>query len=790
MGCLDVDRIRAWQGGALSGDERHRADQHLSGCVRCRERAASLDGADAGHAHGDDNGASDRAPTDSPRADRAPTDSPRADAAGVDTASPRPLVAKTQPFTGVPSGPIEPGVALPPGTRIGRFVIRRALGTGGMGTVYAAEDPELGRQVALKLLHGGSLGGGAGREAVTAARRIMREARLAARVSHPNVVSIYEVGPFGDQVFIAMELVKGNSLSRWLAGRPRSVAEILDVMVGAGRGLAAAHAAGLVHRDFKPDNVLIGSDGRAQVGDFGLARRRRAGPAAVRKARAKSANRVKLAAERAAGPDTARTAGPDTTRTAGPDATRPTGPQAVRPAPRLAELTSESAAARDLSGTGRIVGTPAYMAPEQHAGGHTDPRTDQFSFCVALYEALYRQRPFAGDSPRALAAEVRSGRVLPPPSGTRVPTSLHRLIVRGLSVHPGDRFASMGELLDALGRDRSRPLRRWAYASLVALVAVVTGLGADRVARERTLAVTRSSFAAAQGQLGRSLDLRYETFTALSDLSYVVPIIREVTGNLDQSDFGLGDEAEDRQRLAELHENLRSADWLTWARASQRGVIGVADYKGRLLFTSAAPERWGDNVRALGAVASAYDQPGGAAGAGHAMVIRGDDPRMVAAGLLGGAPRSGLYVVFARATTLGGAPRAVFVQTIEGRRLLSDVSLGEGTQLALVAPGGAAEGDIPADVLAAGRSARGTTEEVREGGRSWLASSYPLRALGGGDIEIATLVLARPIDAGLAGLFPAARLVLGLLALVLLASTLSAALWARGARLRLTATRP
>ncbi|HTE55551.1 MAG TPA: serine/threonine-protein kinase [Kofleriaceae bacterium] len=628
---------------------------------------------------------------------------------------------------------------MPPGTPIGRFVTRRAIGIGAMGIVYAAEDPELGRQVAIKLLHGAHGSGAA--PTTSAARRIMREARLAARVSHPNVVSIYEVGPFGEQVFIAMELVKGRSLSHWLAARPRSLKEILDVMVAAGRGLDAAHAVGLVHRDFKPDNVLVGDDGRARVSDFGLARRGR------------------LAGERRA--------------------------RRARPGARRREATS----AGDRSVPGRVVGTPAYMAPEQHAGGHTDSRTDQFGFCVALYEALHRQRPFTGDTPAEVAAEVLAGRLRPPPAGSRVPTSLHRIVERGLSVRPGDRFASMGELLDALGRDRTRPLRAWAYASLVALAVVMTGLGADWIARERTLAVTRSSFASAQGQLGRSLGLRYDAFTALSDLSYVVPIIREVTGNLDQSDFGLGDPDEDQRRLAEVHENLRSADWLTWARESQRGVIAVADYKGRLLFTSAAPERWGGDARRLGVVAEAYQSPGGAASAGHAMVVRGDDPRMIESGLLGGTPRQGLHVVFARATALGGAPRAVFIQTIEGRRLLADVSLGEGMQLALVAPGGAAEGDIPPAVLEAGRRARGTTEEARDRGRSWLASSYPLRALRG-EREIATIVLARSIDAGLAGLFPAARVVLGLLALVLLASTLGASLWARSARLRLTSARP
>ena len=751
MDCLDADVIRAWRGGFLSGDERDRADEHLGNCPRCRRRAAALQTAasslpDMAPAPGE--------PLPGTLAPSAPI------SAGATARASLTLLTTTQTQALASRRSGDSPVELPPGTTVGRFVIHHTLGTGGMGAVYAADDPELGRQVAVKLLHGGS---GSRRDTTTASRRIMREARLAARVSHPNVVSIYEVGPFGDKVFIAMELVDGHSLARWLAARPRSLADILDVMIAAGRGLAAAHAAGLVHRDFKPDNVLVGDDGRALVTDFGVAQRGRADRAESTEATIDSI---------------------DSTESI--DSSEPGEAH-----PELAHDTRADAPfARDLSRTGAILGTPAYMAPEQHAGGHTDPRTDQFSFCVTLYEALYRQRPFAGDTAHELAAEVRAGRIQPPPGGSRVPASLQRIVARGLAVRPDDRFSSMGELLDALGRDRTRPLRQWAYALLVALVALTTGLGADWIARQRTLAVTRSSFKAAHGQLGRSLGLRYDAFVAMSDLSYVVPVIREVTGNLDQSDFGLGEADEDQRRLGEVHANLRSADWLTWARASQRGVIGVADYKGRLLFSSAAPDLWGNDVRALTAVANAYDSPGGPTGGGHAMVMRGDDPRMIEAGLLGGVARAGLHVVFARATIVGGAPRAVFIQTIEGRQLLSDVSLGEGVQLALVAPGGAAEGDIPRDVLAAGRSARGTTDEVRDGGRSWMASSYPLRALGGGAREIATIVLARPIEAGLAGLFPGARALLGLLAVLLLASTLTAALWARSVHRRQIAARP
>jgi len=695
MGCLDANLLQAWQDGRLIDAERRVTELHLDSCVDCRHLVATL-------------------------------------ITGSTPELPEPVVETSLTLaTTLPASGSRGGVPIP--RTIGRFVVTKQLGVGGMGVVYAADDPELGRQVAVKLLRGA-----VARDSVLAARRIMREARLAARVAHPNLVSVYEVGQHDDRVFIAMELVNGSSLNVWLKERPRSPKEILSVFVDAGRGLAAAHAAGVVHRDFKPDNVLVGVDGRARVTDFGLARR---------------------------GEDDRGSNVDDEERA-------------------RAKRTSLS----DLSNAAAILGTPAYMAPEQHSGANTDPRTDQFSFCVALYEALHGQRPFEGKTWEALSESVMAGRVKPPPARSRVPASLHRIVVRGLSVRPGDRFASMSELLEALGRDRGRPLRAWAYASLVALVAMATALAGDWLARERTLAVTRSSFSAAREQLARSLKLRYETFVAMSDLSYVLPVMRQVTGNVDNADFGLGAEEDDRNQLAELHANFRSADWLPWTKASRRGFVGVADYKGRLLYTGAAPNLWGNDVRVLSAVDSAY--LAGASGAGHAMVIRGDDPLMVGSGLLGGKPRPGLFVVFARATVLGDVPRAVFVQTIDGAKLLDDVSLGEGVQLALVAPGGASDGStIPPRVLEAGRVSAGAADEVMEDGRSWLVQSHPLGGLDEGQREIARIVLARPIDAGLAGLFPRARLVLGLLTVLLMASTVSAALLARNARRRLTAPR-
>ncbi len=219
----------------------------------------------------------------------------------------------------------------PEPVKIGRFTVLRRLGAGGMGVVYAAYDEMVDRKVAIKLLQRMRVGEEAG-------DRLLREAQALGRLSHPNVIQVYEVGVHEERVFVAMEFVEGCTLEAW---EPEaSLAAVLDVYVQAGRGLAAAHEAGLVHRDFKPDNVLVGNDGRARVLDFGLARS--AGEAPPDPASSAELERM----------------GVDTT-----------GDRLVTP----------------LTRTGAVMGTPAYMSPEQHLGQPTDPRTDQFSFCVALW---------------------------------------------------------------------------------------------------------------------------------------------------------------------------------------------------------------------------------------------------------------------------------------------------------------------------------------------------------------------------------------------------------------------
>src|SRR5258707_610263 len=241
-----------------------------------------------------------------------------------------------------------------------------------MGVVYAAYDPELDRKVAVKLLRAEA---DTKSNARAAQARLLREAQAMARLSHPNVISVHDVGALGTQVFIAMEFVEGKTLTRWLKEKPLTPREIVQTFLQAGKGLAAAHAAGLVHRDFKPDNVLIGNDGRIKVLDFGLAR----------------------AVEDVVG-----------------DA--PTLPPQVV----ASGLSTPRQLEARLTRSGAFLGTPAYMAPEQLLGKTIDARADQFSFCVALYEALYGERPFAANSIEEVASAVVESKIRPPPSSARV----------------------------------------------------------------------------------------------------------------------------------------------------------------------------------------------------------------------------------------------------------------------------------------------------------------------------------------------------------------------------------
>jgi tetratricopeptide (TPR) repeat protein len=306
------------------------------------------------------------------------------------------------------------GVA-PSEPRLGRYRVLGALGAGGAGVVLRGHDPQLGRDVAIKLVHRGGRGGDD-----AAQLRLLREARAIARLSHPNVVAVYDVGRFdgatlggvsvgGGGVYVVMELVEGEDLAQW-STRPHGVAEILEMYRAAGRGLAAAHAHGLLHRDFKPHNVLVGADGRVRVADFGLTR-----------AHGERRDDVDIVRDDAL----------------------------------------------SLTGAGTVVGTPLYMAPEQHIGGVLDERSDQYAFCFALREAIWG-RPRITDLD-ALVAFKHQPSTLPARRG--ITRSVRLAIERGLQPDPDARWPSMVALLAALGPRRSRTMLRWGVVGAAALVA-------------------------------------------------------------------------------------------------------------------------------------------------------------------------------------------------------------------------------------------------------------------------------------------------------------------------------
>ncbi len=313
--------------------------------------------------------------------------------------------AATQTFGEPTTVPHEP--ALGRGSALGRYLVLDLLGKGGLGHVFAAYDPELDRRVAIKLLESSAHGTAAPADLRA---RLVREAQALAKLRHPNVVAVHDVGIVGTQVFIAMELVDGTTLREWLLARARDWREIREVFVAVARGLAAVHDTGLVHRDIKPTNILIGHDGRVHIADFGLAR--------------------------ALGPE--------------PE------PQSSGLRPR------EPALDVALTASGVVLGTPAYMAPEQHRGARVDARADQFGFGVALFEALHGTRPFAGTTSAQILAAASSGTVVEV-EPRRVPGWLRRVALRAIASEPDARFASMHELLAALQQDRRA--RRWRAAA-------------------------------------------------------------------------------------------------------------------------------------------------------------------------------------------------------------------------------------------------------------------------------------------------------------------------------------
>ncbi len=345
------------------------------------------------------------------------------------------------------------------GARVGRYVIIDVLGKGGMGVVFEAYDPELSRRIALKLVRADGHGG----DPTNSRDRILREAQALAQLSHPNVVAVYDVGEFEDSVFIAMELVEGNTLRRWRRKHKPSRERIIAVFLAAGRGLAAAHAANIIHRDFKPDNVLIGDDGRVRVADFGLACAAEAG---VELGDDNDTDVDQTAVEEGA-------AGADSELGESTDS-----------ALDRSQLPTSGAMLASLTETGLIMGTPRYMAPEQHLGIEVDEHTDEYSFCVTLHEALFDRHPFPARDHAALKAQITLGQVTAAPAGARVPARLRRIVKRGMAVNPDERYPSMGALLADLATDPwvlRRRIGLFVMVLALTLLAVI-GLLRDRPA--------------------------------------------------------------------------------------------------------------------------------------------------------------------------------------------------------------------------------------------------------------------------------------------------------------------
>ena len=392
------------------------------------------------------------------------------------------------------------GQVLEQGTRIERYIVLKPVGRGGMGVVYAAYDPDLDRKVALKVLRPdkGDAEGPAGRAA------LLREAQAMARVSHPNVIAVHDVGSFGAQVFVAMEFIQGVNLHEWVRqDKKRPWQEVLRVFLEAGRGLAAAHKAGLVHRDFKPANVLVGSGGRVYVTDFGLARL-----APVAQAEAEEAARGE--------------------------------PEEPSSADALSEQPTE---------TGLVMGTPQYMPPEQYLGGAVDPRADQFSFCASLYWALYRKRPFEPKKVARAAAEASQSarkssegsdeiwRLLPhgnvvhePPKDSKVPAWVRRALLRGLELHPEERFPTLEALLQALSQEQRQARRRSALAVAGLMGLAAAGVGGVVYRQNQVCAGSDSLVASAWGPTVRQ---KLEAAFTASGRPFAADSARRVVGLLD-----------------------------------------------------------------------------------------------------------------------------------------------------------------------------------------------------------------------------------------------------------------
>ncbi len=423
----------------------------------------------------------------------------------------------------VSAEPDEPVTSsLPRGTNLSRYVVLDLIGRGGMGVVYSAYDPELDRKVALKLLRPdvATPAAGPGRS------QLLTEAQALARLSHPNVITVFDAGTWQEEVFFAMEFVRGETLRSAQTATDLRPRRLLDLYLAAGTGLAAAHAAGIIHRDFKPENVLVGDDGRVRVTDFGLA--------------------------------------------------RPT---------------------HDVEAG--MAGTPAYMAPEQWRGAAADARTDQYSFCVALYEALYGTRPL-----RRPAVSTASAPPALSPTRTlaRVPAGVGRVIARGLETAPAARWTSMDALVEAL-REARRPFRRRTLLAAAALFLLTTAVWARHA--QSILRVEHELSAAAQ-RLPELLRAQHDLIDLQASVGLRAEGVLDAFGQASNMDaaLGLAENASKEEQFVEAHEVMRSADL---PGLKERDALLLVNSWGRVILNLADPEAYGAAAPALPLLVSTMD---------------------------------------------------------------------------------------------------------------------------------------------------------------------------------------
>jgi serine/threonine protein kinase/tetratricopeptide (TPR) repeat protein len=436
-GCPTEDLIAAFVEGSLDDEERESIEAHIDDCKACRGVVSDLVRVFAGTNH-----------ATLPSGDTSADDVQR--------------------------------VAI--GDSIGRYRVLEILGMGGMGVVYLAHDPELDRKVALKVIRQ------RGKDQADQSARLQREARAMAKLSHPNVIAVHDVGTWNDQVFVAMEFAGGGTLKGWLTTQRRDWATLASTLLAAGRGLAAAHDAGLVHRDFKPDNVLLSESGRVFVTDFGLARWGALAQAAA-----------------ADGPTLDGDAVSGDTQ------------------PESLELLTRS---------GAFVGTPAYMAPEQFKGSNVGPACDQFAFCIVVWEALFGRRPFQANTLAALAHAVLETPTPPFPSTPSIPRRVRSVLERGLAKQPEQRFTSMHALLDALGPVRS-PRLPWLVAGGLATVAIPLGAlalrGEEPASADNACANLQGLSTVWSAQTRASVESAFEA----TELRYAAAVAQTVGDRLD-----------------------------------------------------------------------------------------------------------------------------------------------------------------------------------------------------------------------------------------------------------------